>query len=289
MRLDREEELRARERRRSGLRRPAARALRRAPRRAAREIAPRLLERAHGEDEPARGVEQVHVAARAHELEQQLGARVRRIEDEREDAVAVAEPRGGEARAREVRAEVLREGRRGGRRRLRRRAERDPRRPRAAGKEEGAARAAPEAELELERLALDDALEPRPGQVLFHRRGGPLQLSEAQHGRQVSSASPRGGAVFRQLGGSFGVALLTTVLDRRAEVHRFALSEHAGRLDPIAAQQLSQATAGLMGRGLDAHGVERAAAAMIEGGSSCSGFHSSSSSPTGSHAVGAHA
>jgi DHA2 family multidrug resistance protein len=71
--------------------------------------------------------------------------------------------------------------------------------------------------------------------------------------------------LFRQLGGSFGVALLTTVLDRRAEVHRFALSEHAGRLDPIAAQQLQQATAGLMGRGLDAHGAERAAAAMLDG------------------------
>jgi DHA2 family multidrug resistance protein len=71
--------------------------------------------------------------------------------------------------------------------------------------------------------------------------------------------------LFRQLGGSFGVALLTTVLDRRAEVHRFALSEHAGRLDPIAAQQLQQATAGFMGRGLDAHSAERAAAAMIDG------------------------
>jgi MFS transporter, DHA2 family, multidrug resistance protein len=71
--------------------------------------------------------------------------------------------------------------------------------------------------------------------------------------------------LFRQLGGSFGVALLTTVLDRRAEVHRFQLSEHAGRLDPIAAQQLQQATAGLMGRGLDAHSAERAAAALIDG------------------------
>ena len=71
--------------------------------------------------------------------------------------------------------------------------------------------------------------------------------------------------LFRQLGGSFGVALLTTVLDRRAEVHRFQLAEHAGRLDPIAAQQLKETAAGLMGRGLDAHAAERAAAAMIDG------------------------
>jgi DHA2 family multidrug resistance protein len=71
--------------------------------------------------------------------------------------------------------------------------------------------------------------------------------------------------LFRQLGGSFGVALLTTVLDRRAEVHRFQLAEHAGRLDPIAAQQLKEAAAGLMGRGLDPHAAERAAAAMIDG------------------------
>ena len=71
--------------------------------------------------------------------------------------------------------------------------------------------------------------------------------------------------LFRQLGGSFGVALLTTVLDRRAEVHRFQLSEHAGRLDPIAAQQLKEAAAGLVGRGLDPQAAERAAAAMIDG------------------------
>jgi MFS transporter, DHA2 family, multidrug resistance protein len=71
--------------------------------------------------------------------------------------------------------------------------------------------------------------------------------------------------LFRQLGGSFGVALLTTVLDRRAEVHRFQFAEHAGRLDPIAAQQLSEATAGMMARGLDPHAAERAAAAMLDG------------------------
>ena len=192
VRLDRFEEVHARLIREAVVARGRRRALRRLPRRAARKVAPRLLERAHGEDEPACCVEQVHVAARAHELEQQLVALGGPVEREREDAVAVADPSRRKARAGEVRTEVLREGRRSGRRGLGRGAPPDARGARPAREEEGGPPGAREAELELDRLALHDALEARPAEVPLHRLRGPLELPEAQHGGQGSPDSPRG-------------------------------------------------------------------------------------------------
>jgi len=70
--------------------------------------------------------------------------------------------------------------------------------------------------------------------------------------------------LFRQLGGSFGVAALTTLLDRRAEVHRFQLSEHVGRLDPIASFQLADLGRAFSERGLTPAAAERAAAALLD-------------------------
>jgi DHA2 family multidrug resistance protein len=70
--------------------------------------------------------------------------------------------------------------------------------------------------------------------------------------------------LFRQLGGSFGVALLTTLLDRRAEVHRFQLSEHVGPLDPVAALRLDELTRAFAGRGLGGGAAERAASAALD-------------------------
>jgi DHA2 family multidrug resistance protein len=70
--------------------------------------------------------------------------------------------------------------------------------------------------------------------------------------------------LFRQLGGSFGVAALTTLLDRRAEVHRFQLSEHVGPLDPVAALRLDELTRAFAGRGLGGAAAERAATAALD-------------------------
>jgi DHA2 family multidrug resistance protein len=70
--------------------------------------------------------------------------------------------------------------------------------------------------------------------------------------------------LFRQLGGSFGVAVLTTVLDRRADVHRFPLSETVGPLDPNAALQMHALTRLLAHRGLPGGAAERAAAALLD-------------------------
>jgi DHA2 family multidrug resistance protein len=71
--------------------------------------------------------------------------------------------------------------------------------------------------------------------------------------------------LFRQLGGSFGVAGITTLLDRRADVHRFQLSEHVGVLDPAAAHQLDTLRQSFSGRGLGAAAADHAAAAVLGG------------------------
>jgi DHA2 family multidrug resistance protein len=70
--------------------------------------------------------------------------------------------------------------------------------------------------------------------------------------------------LFRQLGGSFGVALLTTLLDRRADVHRFQLSEHVGPLDPAAAFRLDSLARAFAERGLGPAAAERAASAALD-------------------------
>ena len=72
--------------------------------------------------------------------------------------------------------------------------------------------------------------------------------------------------LFRQLGGSFGVAALTTLLDHRAAVHRFQLSEHVGVLDPAAALRLDALGRAFAQRGLGGAAAERAAAAVLDAG-----------------------
>jgi DHA2 family multidrug resistance protein len=70
--------------------------------------------------------------------------------------------------------------------------------------------------------------------------------------------------LFRQLGGSFGIAILTTVLDHRAQVHRTGLAPHLGPLDPVASHTLDALTRGLLQRGLDPHSARTAAAAALD-------------------------
>lgn len=47
--------------------------------------------------------------------------------------------------------------------------------------------------------------------------------------------------LFRQLGGSLGVAIPATTLDRRTDVHRVGLADQLSPLDPVAAQRPSTA------------------------------------------------
>jgi DHA2 family multidrug resistance protein len=65
--------------------------------------------------------------------------------------------------------------------------------------------------------------------------------------------------LFRQLGGSFGIATLTTVLHRSHAIHHAYLSEHLALLDPETMQRMAQLAHGFQGRGLDAASAHDAA------------------------------
>jgi len=55
--------------------------------------------------------------------------------------------------------------------------------------------------------------------------------------------------MIRQLGGSFGVALIATFIDRRNVYHRSTLVEHISQYEPVARQRIQQFTASFMASG----------------------------------------
>lgn len=55
--------------------------------------------------------------------------------------------------------------------------------------------------------------------------------------------------LFRQLGGSFGIAILATLIDRRSHFHSARLGEHLSLYNPITQERLAQLQGALMGRG----------------------------------------
>ncbi len=55
----------------------------------------------------------------------------------------------------------------------------------------------------------------------------------------------------RQLGGSVGVAILTTILDRREAFHRFTLSAKVSSYDPLTNQRLDSLSSALQSQGID--------------------------------------
>jgi MFS transporter, DHA2 family, multidrug resistance protein len=70
--------------------------------------------------------------------------------------------------------------------------------------------------------------------------------------------------LFRQLGGSLGIALLTTLLDQRTAIHRAVLVERTGPLDPIAGPRMQEIAHGLMMRNVDPATAQQTAAAFME-------------------------
>ncbi len=69
-----------------------------------------------------------------------------------------------------------------------------------------------------------------------------VPLSLISLGRLEPRSVAQGAGLYnlmRQLGGSFGIATLTTVLDRRAHLHVARLSEHLATTDPAARNRLS--------------------------------------------------
>ena len=79
---------------------------------------------------------------------------------------------------------------------------------------------------------------------------------------------PQGAALTnmtRQLGGSFGVALVATYIQHRSWTHRVNLLSHVSIYDPAVQERLSAITRGLMARGSDLYEAQRQAYAALEG------------------------
>jgi MFS transporter, DHA2 family, multidrug resistance protein len=95
-----------------------------------------------------------------------------------------------------------------------------------------------------------------PAQVLRGITMGLLFIPLSTSGlRSLPSAEVTKGAgmynLFRQLGGSFGIAALAAILDRRTEVHRSLLAAHVGPFDAPTVQHLDMLTQRFQDAGLD--------------------------------------
>ena len=69
----------------------------------------------------------------------------------------------------------------------------------------------------------------------------------------------------RQLGGSIGIAVLTTLLSSRTAFHRAVLVEKLGQSDVATAERLHALSAGFMAKGIDAHSAQRQALTLLDG------------------------
>jgi DHA2 family multidrug resistance protein len=67
----------------------------------------------------------------------------------------------------------------------------------------------------------------------------------------------------RQLGGSFGIAILSTYLDDMRRYHRVDLSDNIYPSNPLLQQRLHALESMFMARGYDLHTAQHAALAMV--------------------------
>lgn len=70
--------------------------------------------------------------------------------------------------------------------------------------------------------------------------------------------------LMRQLGGSIGIAVLTTLLAQREAFHRAVLVEKVSLYDPATAQRLSQVASGLVNRGIDVATAQQQALKILD-------------------------
>jgi DHA2 family multidrug resistance protein len=69
----------------------------------------------------------------------------------------------------------------------------------------------------------------------------------------------------RQLGGSVGVAALTTILGSRTTFHRSAIVEHLSMSDPNVQARVNMMASGFMARGQDAVTAKQTALTLLDG------------------------
>jgi DHA2 family multidrug resistance protein len=71
--------------------------------------------------------------------------------------------------------------------------------------------------------------------------------------------------MMRQLGGSFGVALISTFVSRQTQVHRNTLVTHLSVNDLAVQQRVAQMAAGVRHTGIDSITARQTAYAMLDG------------------------
>jgi MFS transporter, DHA2 family, multidrug resistance protein len=69
---------------------------------------------------------------------------------------------------------------------------------------------------------------------------------------------------FRQLGGSFGIAIIATLLSRYTVTTKAALAEHLTTGDPTTVARLQMLTRGMMAKGADANAAHQQALAILD-------------------------
>jgi len=84
-------------------------------------------------------------------------------------------------------------------------------------------------------------------------------------GQQIGQGAAFSG-MMRQLGGAFGVALISTFVSRQTQVHRNTLVTHMSVNDPVVQQRVAQLTAGVRQHpGIDSITARQTAYAMLDG------------------------
>lgn len=82
-------------------------------------------------------------------------------------------------------------------------------------------------------------------------------------GKEIAQGAAITG-MFRQLGGAFGVAIISTFISRQSQQHRLALISHLDVNDAAVQQRVNQLTANFHARGYDLQNARQAAYGILE-------------------------
>lgn len=83
-------------------------------------------------------------------------------------------------------------------------------------------------------------------------------------GREIGQGAAFSG-MMRQLGGSFGVALISTFVSRQSQIHRYSLVSNLNANSFSVQQRVNQMAAGMRAHGLDSLSARQSAYAMLDG------------------------
>src|ERR1700712_250601 len=83
-------------------------------------------------------------------------------------------------------------------------------------------------------------------------------------GQEIGQGAAFSG-MMRQLGGAFGIALISTFVTRQTDLHRSTLVSHLNMYDPQVQQRVAQLAAGMRSKGFDLTTAQNQAYALLDG------------------------